>query len=265
MNFAVIGHPIRHSLSPIMHHANFKVLSRDDTYCALNIDPNHFHHIKSIVEEKALDGFNVTIPYKERIIDYCDVLDDAAEMIGAVNTVYIKSGVWYGYNTDGIGYLKSIQALLRDNMKILVLGAGGASRAISYTLSQSYDVSVVNRNLERMKDWPFEVEKITYPELKEMAQYDLVINTTPIGMTGFNNTTLIQLSKLSQSCIVSDIIYTPETTEFLKSAQARNLKTINGLGMFVQQGAKSFEIWTGVKADIDAMTLAVQTALKGRR
>lgn len=264
MNFAVIGHPIGHSLSPVMHHANFKALGRDDEYSALSIDPKHFHHIKDIIAEKALDGFNVTIPFKIEIMKYCDEIDVAAQMIGAVNTVRIQDGKWIGYNTDGIGYLLSIDDVLKENMNILILGAGGASRAISYTLKAKHQVTVVNRTLERMKDWPFQVKCVTYKQLDDLSVYDLVINTTPVGMTGFDESQLIHCQALNKACVVSDIIYTPEKTAFLKEAALQDLNIINGLGMFVMQGAKSFEIWTGQAANIDAMTHAVQTTLKGR-
>ncbi|MCU7557189.1 shikimate dehydrogenase [Macrococcus capreoli] len=265
MNFAVIGHPISHSLSPVMHHANFKALWRDDEYCALNIEPKHFHHIKDIIAEKALDGFNVTIPFKVDIMQYCDEIDTAAQMIGAVNTVHIKNGQWIGYNTDGIGYLFSIQEHLKDNMNVLILGAGGASRAISYTLVQHHRVTVANRTVSRVQSWPFEVACKTYDQLDDLSVYDLVINTTPVGMTGYEDTSLIACDQLKASCIVSDIIYTPETTALLKDAQQHQLNTINGLGMFVMQGARSFEIWTGQVANVQAMTEAVTTALKGRK
>lgn len=264
MNFAVIGHPIRHSLSPVMHHANFKALGRNDEYSALDIDPKHFHHVKDIIAQKHLDGFNVTIPFKVDIMAYCDVIDDAAQMIGAVNTVHIKDGKWIGYNTDGIGYLSSIDHVLKDNMNILILGAGGASRAISYTMMQNHQVTVANRSLKRIASWPFKVNGMTYNALNNLSIYDLVINTTPVGMTGFDEVPLIRCQELKQSCVVSDIIYTPEKTAFLKEAALQDLKIINGLGMFVMQGAKSFELWTGLKAASHAMSEAVQTTLKGR-
>lgn len=264
MDFAVIGHPIRHSLSPVMHHANFKALGRNDEYSALDVDPKHFHHIKDIIAQKGLDGFNVTIPFKVEIMAYCDVIDDAAQMIGAVNTVIIRNGKWIGYNTDGLGYLSSIKHILKENMNILILGAGGASRAISYTMMQSHRVTVANRTLKRIETWPFKVNGVTYDTLNDLSIYDLVINTTPVGMTGFNEVPLIRCQDLKPSCVVSDIIYTPDKTAFLKEAALYDLKTINGLGMFVMQGAKSFELWTGLKADSHAMTNAVQTTLKGR-
>lgn len=264
MNFAVIGHPIRHSLSPVMHHANFKALGRNDEYGALDIDPKHFHHIKDVIAQKNIDGFNVTIPFKVDIMAYCDEIDIAAKMIGAVNTVHIKNGKWIGYNTDGLGYLSSINHVLKEDMNILILGAGGASRAISYTMMQKHHVTVANRTLKRIETWPFKVNGVTYDKLNDLSVYDLVINTTPVGMTGFDEMSLIRCHDLKNSCVVSDIIYTPEKTAFLKEAELNNLKIINGLGMFVMQGAKSFELWTGLKADSHAMSEAVQTTLKGR-
>lgn len=266
MKFAVIGHPIKHSLSPVMHNANFKALNRDDEYVALDIAETHFHHIKDIIASKSIDGFNVTIPYKVAIMDYCDEVDDAAKMIGAVNTVNIKNGKWYGYNTDGIGYLSSIAPHITNRKNVLVIGAGGASRAICYTLKDSHDVTVVNRTLERTESWPFEVDTIKFQDLNKnyLLQFDLIINTTPVGMTGFSNSQLIDCSLLNKTCLVSDIIYTPEKTPLLMSAQSNNLTIVNGIGMFVMQGAKSFELWTNCSANIEAMSIAVKTALRGR-
>lgn len=264
MKFAVIGYPIGHSLSPVMHHANFKALGRNDEYSALSIDPRHFYHIKDIITDKELDGFNVTIPFKVDIMDYCDEIDLSAQMIGAVNTIHIKDGKWIGYNTDGIGYLLSIETLIENHMNILILGAGGASRAISYVLKDKHHVSIASRTADKVKDWPFDIDCTTYDELYNLSQFDMVINTTPVGMTGFDAQSVIDTKELKKTCIVSDIIYTPEKTAFLLEAEQNGLQIINGLGMFVMQGAKSFEIWTGMQANTQAMTTAVQTALKGR-
>lgn len=127
MKFAVIGHPIDHSLSPLMHHANFKSLNLDYDYEALNIPPTHFEHIRDIISEKELDGFNVTIPHKERIINYLDGMSDEARAIGAVNTVKVENGKWMGYNTDGTGFVKGLQVKYGDltGAHILILGAKG--------------------------------------------------------------------------------------------------------------------------------------------
>lgn len=262
MKFAVIGHPIRHSKSPIMHHANFKVLGRNDEYSAINIHPNHFHHIKEIIEEKKLDGFNVTIPFKSDIIPYLDYISHEASMIGAVNTVHIKDGVWYGYNTDGRGFVESlVQAFSKDilNRKFLIIGAGGASRAITYSLTRLGSTCIIaNRNVTRTESWPFEVQTISLEDINQMIYtVDVVINTTPVGMNGFKSSPLLNLDKLNKEAIVTDIIYNPLMTEILIEAHKRGHNTLNGLSMFVNQGALSFNIWTNDVANKEVMKEAV--------
>ncbi|UBH12343.1 shikimate dehydrogenase [Macrococcus armenti] len=256
MKFAVIGHPIKHSLSPLMHHANFKALQTDDEYAALHIDPKHFHHLRDIIQDQAIDGFNITIPYKVDMLQVVDVVDTEAQMIGAINTVHIKDGVWYGYNTDGAGFKASIENYI-GGKNIVVLGAGGASRAICYTLFKDNKVTVLNRNTNRVADWPFQIEAYTYDMSDAIKQADIVINTTPVGMDGFMTDDLIDISQLKPSAVVCDIIYTPDRTPILQSAAQRGLSIINGLDMFVNQGALSYEIWTEKKADKTAMKQAV--------
>lgn len=257
MKFAVIGHPIKHSLSPLMHHANFNALQTEDEYAALHIDPKHFHHLRDIIHEKAIDGFNITIPYKVDMLQVVDVVDIKAQMIGAINTVHIEDGIWYGYNTDGAGFKASIEKYT-GGKNIVVLGAGGASRAICYTLFKDNKVTVLNRNTNRVADWPFQIDAYTYEESDGVIQQaDIVINTTPVGMEGFMPDTLIDISQLKWSAVVCDIIYTPDKTPILQSAAQRGLSVINGLDMFVNQGALSYEIWTGKKANKAAMKQAV--------
>ncbi|TDM04402.1 shikimate dehydrogenase [Macrococcus carouselicus] len=263
MKFAVIGHPISHSLSPVMHHANFRSLGLDDSYIALDIHPTHFHHIRDIIAEYELDGFNVTIPFKTEIMTYLDEVDDDAGEIGAVNTVKIVNGRWIGYNTDGTGFIESLPEMELDGLNVLLIGAGGASRAIAQAFkTYGAGITVANRTAERMADWPFAVTKIPLTEIDEYAKLaDLLINTTPVGMSGFNACSLYDFKSVNPAAIVAEIIYTPSMTPFLLEAERRNLQTINGLGMFVNQGAQSFEIWTGLKADRHIMTKKVQQHL----
>ncbi|MGV3041421.1 shikimate dehydrogenase [Staphylococcus rostri] len=265
MKFAVIGHPIEHSLSPIMHHANFEALQLNHEYQALNIPPAHFHHIRDIAAEYALDGFNVTIPHKERIIPYLDDMTDEAKAIGAVNTVLIKNGRWIGHNTDGIGFVKGLNDYYGDlsNAKILIIGAGGASKGIAYSLSQktSHQIAVANRTMARFDDWQFDIEAHALSEVDTIAhQYDIIINTTPVGMHTSTDQ-VVSLQQLKQDALVCDIIYIPAETAFLKAAKAQGYDTYNGLDMFVYQGAESFNFWTGQQADIDAMRQRVTKRL----
>lgn len=268
MKFAVIGHPIDHSLSPIMHDANFKSLKRDDTYEALNIPPKHFHLIKEIINEKELDGFNITIPHKESIIPYLDEIDDHAQKIGAINTVKIENGRWLGYNTDGVGYVKGLQAVYPnlEDAKILLIGAGGASKGLAAALNEivKAPLTVANRTMRRFETWDLAVEQFTLSEAEQaLNQFDIVINTTPAGMNQ-NKDVVIALDNLAPHTLVSDIVYVPAKTPILALAEAKGNPIYNGLDMFVNQGAESFKIWTGQDADTDTMKNAVIEQLKRR-
>ncbi|MGD6772935.1 shikimate dehydrogenase [Staphylococcus simulans] len=268
MKFAVIGHPIDHSLSPIMHDANFKALKRDDTYEALNIPPKHFHLIKEIINEKQLDGFNITIPHKENIIPYLDEIDSHAETIGAINTVKIENGRWLGYNTDGIGYVKGLQEVYPklENAKILLIGAGGASKGLAAALNEivTTPLAVANRTMSRFDTWNLSVEQLTLSDAEKMLdRFDIVINTTPAGMNK-NKDVVISLDNLAPHTLVSDIVYIPSKTPILALAEKKGNPIYNGLDMFVNQGAESFKIWTGQTADTEAMKTAVIEQLKRR-
>ncbi|MCS5349241.1 shikimate dehydrogenase [Staphylococcus aureus] len=267
MKFAVIGSPIEHSLSPSMHNANFKTLGLDYTYDALNIPVEDFHLIKEIISKKELNGFNVTIPHKERIMPYLDSIDKQAINAGAVNTVLIKEGKWIGYNTDGIGYVKGLYQVYPDleNAYILILGAGGASKGIAYELSKivKHKLTVANRTMSRFESWNLDVNQITLNDAEMyLDEFDIVINTTPAGMAE-NNESIIELKYLSQNSLVSDIVYIPYKTPILVKAEQKGNPIYNGLDMFVYQGAESFKIWTGKEADINCMKLAVLEKLKG--
>ncbi|NHM75819.1 shikimate dehydrogenase [Staphylococcus sp. 11007852] len=268
MKFAVIGHPIQHSLSPLMQHANFQSLNMDAEYEALNIPVEHFHHIKDIINSRQLNGFNVTIPHKERIIPYLDVLSDEAKEMGAVNTVVVKDDKWIGYNTDGIGFVKGLESYYGElkKAKILILGAGGASKGIAYQLKQrtSYPIYVANRTMARFDSWSFEINAIPLEDVNTIAsQFDIIINTTPLGM-GQSHESIMTLKNLKPNALVADIIYTPLITPFLATARQNGYDIYNGLDMFVYQGAESFNIWTQRKADIEAMKTAVLTKLNSK-
>ncbi len=261
MKFAVIGHPIDHSLSPIMHQTNFKSLYLNDQYEALNIPEQDFHHIKDIISERDLDGFNVTIPHKERIIPFLDSLTEEAQAIGAVNTVQIINNQWIGHNTDGLGFVKGLQSKYGDlsDAQILILGAGGASKGIAYALKKvcKLPITVANRTMARFDSWKFDVLKYTLNEVHPLLEtFDIIINTTPVGMHQSTDS-IITFQKLKPSVLVCDIIYNPLQTSFLKQAAQKGYRIYNGLDMFVFQGAESFKIWTGLESNISEMRQAV--------
>lgn len=261
MKYAVIGNPIAHSLSPIMHNANFDALNNSSSYEAINISEDQFHLIKEIIDEKALSGFNVTIPHKENILPYLDEIDEQAETVGAVNTVKIEDGKWIGYNTDGIGYVTGLKQVYPDleNAYILILGAGGASKGIANELVKHVHskLTIANRNLKRFENWNLDVNQITLNEAeKALDEFDIVINTTPAGMHE-NKEVVINLDNLDSRTLVSDIVYVPFKTPILEIAEAKGNPIHNGLDMFVYQGAESFKIWTNELPQIQIMKEAV--------
>lgn len=267
MKFAVIGDPISHSLSPVMHNTNFKVLGLNNTYEALHIPVQDFDNIKEIITEKNLSGFNVTIPHKERIIPFLDDIDEQAKAVGAVNTVKIEGNKWIGYNTDGLGYVKGLKQVYPDlsNAYILILGAGGASKGIATALSQCVQpkLTIANRTMSRFDNWKLDINAITLQQAEQyLDEFDIIINTTSAGLDN-NKESVIRLDQLSPNTLVSDIIYIPYKTSFLQQAEEKGNPIYNGLDMFVYQGAESFKIWTGKDAEIKEMKLAVLNQLKG--
>lgn len=267
MKYAVIGDPISHSLSPIMHNANFKALGIEASYEALHVSTSDFHHIREIIEEKQLDGFNITIPHKERIIPYLDEIDEQSKAVGAVNTVKIVNNRWIGYNTDGLGYLTGLKQVYPDvaNAYILILGAGGASKGIANELSHYVQpkLTVANRTMSRFESWDLDINAISLKEAENyLDEFDIIINTTSAGLND-NTDSVISLENLSPNSLVSDIVYIPYKTPFLEIAESKGNHIHNGLDMFVYQGAESFKIWTGKQPNIQEMKYAVLKNLQG--
>lgn len=257
MKYAVIGSPIDHSLSPVMHNANFNALGLQHDYEAINIDPKDFHEIKDIITEKKLSGFNVTIPHKENIIPYLDEIDEQSRTVGAVNTVSIINDKWIGYNTDGIGYVEGLKTVYPDLSEayILVIGAGGASKGITSELMKHVKnkITVANRTQSRFDNWKMDINKINLNQAQNaLAEFDIIINTTPVGMNN-NNDLIINLDNLAPHTLVSDIVYIPFKTPILEAAEAKGNPIQNGLDMFVNQGAESFKIWTNKVPNYDIM------------
>lgn len=250
--YCLIGNPISKSLSPYIHNNNFKYNDINAVYLSFNVE----NLSDSIVGIKTLGikGFNVTIPYKEDIIRYLDEIDPLAEKIGAVNTVKNIDGKLIGFNTDGTGFLeifKNKNINLKDK-NILILGAGGAARAISFALASENvkSIAITNRNKDRAIGLIEEIKK-NYKNLnaycieKKYVKdiYDIVINTTPIGMYPNIDKTPIDTSDFSKNTIIYDIIYKPKETLFLRGAKEEGKMTINGLDMLINQAILSEKIW----------------------
>lgn len=274
--FGVIGDPVAHSLSPAMHGAALKALGIKAKYDTFHVKAKDLAAFFEKIRSGEIAGMNVTIPHKEATMSFCDKLSREACAIGAVNVAVLKDGKIFGDNTDGRGYLKSLLeafSLNLSQMTVLVFGAGGASLAICHALC-SVGVSgltIVNRDIERAQNliarlqtyFPNQhLQTVSFANASLIAEdADLVINATSLGM---NNTTWPNLdfvADLPAHAIVSDIVYYPRETELLRVAGARGLKTHDGLGMLLYQGAIAFELFTGRKAPTDIMRDALEKAL----
>lgn len=273
--YAVIGDPIAQSMSPIMHNDLFQFYGIDAHYHAFAIKEKNLEIAVNGFRAIDLAGFNVTVPHKVAIMPLLDEIDPLAKSIGAVNTVVNVNGRLIGYNTDGSGFVHGLKSKLPSivNKKVLIIGAGGAARSIYFTLASVGvgTIDLTNRTLEKAKglsyDCPYEVQTsiLTLSEAEEqLAVYDIIIQTTSIGMAPQTECKPISLHNLRENTFVSDIIYNPLETEFLKRAKERGAITENGIAMFVNQGALAFEKWTGILPDTNRMAITVQKQLGGK-
>ncbi|UOQ46316.1 shikimate dehydrogenase [Halobacillus salinarum] len=276
LKLGLIGYPVGHSLSPWIHNQLMDKAGLKGSYELMEIQPEDFDHRIQALKEMNLDGFNVTIPYKEKIINYLDEIDEAAEHLGAVNTVKLENGRWIGYNTDGIGYLKSIQNRFPhvelSTRKILVLGSGGAARGIIFALAEAgcKEIDVANRTVGKAEELIKELEaslSATAIDLEQASQnikdYDFIIQTTSVGMNPNPENQIIKLEQLNERAIVSDIVYRPMETQFLRAAQAKGASIQFGHEMLLHQAVYSFQIWTGKKVDVTDMLTDFEAVLKG--
>jgi len=274
---AIFGDPIDHTLSPAIHNAVFDSLGLNLLYSAFHVRPEGLKAAVASIKALGFVGANITIPHKEKVMRFLDDIDPHAIDIGAVNTIVNKDGMLKGYNTDGAGYILSLRedtGFAPKGKKVLILGAGGASRAIVHAVLDAKPGSLVisNRSPKRAKDLAAEFRKKfagtvirTVPfdqaDLGEEARdSDLLINTTSLGMAGQSRLDF-PVRNLPGYAVVSDIVYKPLATELLKKARRKGLKTHDGLSMLVRQGSIGFELWTGKKAPVDLMRRAALKAL----
>lgn len=269
----VIGHPVSHSLSPAMHNAAFAALGLDWVYLPFPVAPGNLPAAVAGLSALGAAGFNVTIPHKVAILPLLDRISPEAELIGAVNTVAIKDGVLTGYNTDGIGLLAALSGKLgfcAAGRSILVLGAGGAARSAVASLvgAGAARIDVANRSQGKARElvrllterrpstslFPESLERLGEPSY--LGSFDLVVNTTSVGMAGdaFSG---LDLSRGKPGLVVYDMVYAPPVTPLLAQAAACGIAAANGIGMLVGQGEAAFAIWTGVAAPKGCMERAL--------
>lgn len=264
--FAVFGNPVEHSLSPEIFNAAYEAAEVPAVYLAFRVDD--IGRGVEAIRVLGIRGASVTIPHKESILPHLDQIDPSALRIGAVNTVLAQNGNLIGYNTDGVGAVIALNAKTRvSGKKVLLIGAGGAARAIGTVLvEQGSELSIANRNEHRGRmlckalgaTWcsPGDVED---------EHFDILIQTTPVGMwPGGIDASPVSPSLFRPGMIVMDIVYVPEETRFLRDARQAGCTTIAGSEMFLHQAAAQFELWTDKPAPIDIMRSALQEGLRIR-
>ena len=259
----LIGHPVEHSFSPLMHNAAFEKLDMDYAYVAFDVNQNNLENAIKGAEALNIKGFNVTIPHKIEVMKYLDEIDEIAQLIGAVNTIDFKN--LKGYNTDGIGAVRAIEEVASiKNKNVLIAGAGGASRAISFYIAKygADNLKILNRNVEKAQKLACDVsnsgliDNVSSDSISNMdlSDVDILINTTPVGMhPNIDDVPIAQACDMHEDLVVFDAVYNPNETGLLKEAIKADAKPVYGIKMLLYQGAESFEIWTGKKAPIDVM------------
>jgi shikimate dehydrogenase len=256
----VAGWPVSHSLSPSLHGFWLNQHGIEGSYEALAVEPERFEAFLRELPASGFAGGNVTIPHKEAAFAGCGLLDAEAKVIGAVNTLWLENGQLCGTCTDAYGFsanLDQYQPTWRDFRQALVLGAGGAARAIVHALLSGGDgeVVIVNRTHERAQSLAGTFGKRAIARnwdsiARSISQADLIVNTTSIGMAGQKGGT-IDLSPAKETALVTDIVYVPLETSLLRSARMRGLRTVDGLGMLLHQAVPGFEKWFGIKPVVD--------------
>ncbi|GAX89229.1 shikimate dehydrogenase [Effusibacillus lacus] len=266
----LFGHPVGHSRSPQMHNAAFAALGLPYVYVAFDVHPDRLRTAAESIRALGIRGVNVTIPHKVEVMKYLDRIAPEADMIGAVNTIVNENGVLVGHNTDGSGYVRSLLEETKLNLadaKVLVLGAGGAARAVVSALAMkgAGDILIVNRTREKGDELARRISSlckahsVTYDDLPELMQdVRLVVNTTSVGMYPQIEECPLDTSLLHEGLVVSDLIYNPLETRLLREARLRGAIPHGGLGMFVYQGAEAFTLWTSVEAPVAIMRKAIK-------
>ena len=264
--YAVIGDPIDHSLSPLIHNAAFRELKLDCTYIAYRIKKGELKEGLESLKKINIAGFNVTIPHKISIMKYLDTVDRDCNTIGACNTVLNNNGSFRGFNTDMEGFLEPIkmrEITIKDS-NVLLLGSGGAARAIvmAFAKEKAKSITIANRTFQKASDLAQFSDKVglkaapqKIDEIDSLSEYNFVVNATSIGLK--NEPSPLNLDTLSPDAVVYDIVYRPMNTQLILQAKKINAKVIYGYEMLLGQAIRSFEIWHNQKAPYKAMKQAI--------
>ena len=263
---AVVANPIKHSISPFIHNSAFEATNTNGVYLAWEVDATELAETVANIRRYQMYGINLSMPYKEQVIPYLDQLSEEACLIGAVNTVVNREGTLIGYNTDGKGFFKSLPSFKISRKRLVLLGAGGAAKAIlaQAILDGVSQISVFVRSSSMEKTRPylekiqnatgFRVDLFALEDVQDLqdsiTQADLLVNATSVGMDGSSQPIPTSIL-LPEKLLVADVIYQPFETPFLKWARNQGNQSINGLGMLLYQAAEAFELWTGKEMPTD--------------
>ncbi|UUZ85452.1 shikimate dehydrogenase [Paenibacillus sp. P26] len=272
--YGVFGDPVRHSKSPVMLNRAFEEAGINAAYAAFHILPGRLKDAVAGIRALQFRGVNVTIPHKLEVMEYLDEIDEDARIIGAVNTIVNEDGKLTGFNTDGIGYVRSLKeetGIQLKGRKVLMLGAGGAARGVGYALAKegAEHIYIANRTESKARELAdsmssfASVSGLGLDEVGKVAsEAALIVNNTSLGMHPNVNEVPMDTSLIGPDTVASDLIYNPRITRFLREAKERGAVIHSGLGMFIYQGAYAFEYWTGRPAPIAAMREAVERSFE---
>ena len=274
----LLGNPLGHSFSPAMHNKAFATLGLNYFYFPIEVQPEDLRDVVTGISKMNFAGYNVTIPHKIQIMQHLDHVHELARVIGAVNVVTLKDGIATGYNTDGEGFLRSLESeagISVAGKRFFIIGAGGAARAIAMTMAfkGAGKVFICNRTAQKadalvqglnaaVRPCAEAIAMDAAPIAAALRNTDVLINTTSVGMHPKEDALPIPADLVPQGMIVSDIVYNPVKTRLLRVAASKGCKPVTGLGMLVYQGAEAFRLWTGAEPPVAEM-LEVVRALKG--
>ena len=252
--FFVIGNPIGHSLSPILHNYWIKINGIDAIYEKQKLNENELKKFISLVREKKINGINVTVPFKRSVIPYLDELSFEAQNTQSVNTIYSRDNKVIGHNTDIIGFETSIKKSKYDlnDKEILILGAGGVVPSIIFALNKMKvsKIKISNRTKEKLQDLKKIFKNIEIIEWGDVPNFDMIINATSLGLKEEDKINL-NFSTISKNKFFYDVIYNPKETNFLKTGKSLGNKILNGKLMFIYQALSAFNIWHGIEPDVN--------------
>ncbi len=273
--YGVIGDPIAHSKSPLIHNAAFRKLGMDAVYLPLRIPPDVLLDSLREFDRLGMSGYSVTIPHKEGVLQFCDALDEETDSIGAANTLFRANDQWNAANTDASAALEAIQEGIRRTggipelvgRRVLILGAGGAARAVGYALSRiGAAVSVTNRTRDRGRALALELGcQFVSWENRGAESCEILVNCTSVGMHPKLDESPFEQQWLGDTTLVFDTVYNPEQTLLLKNARERGCPTVSGIEMFVRQAGRQFELFTGVQAPLEYMMETLRRSMSAAR